>query len=171
MTPRVHHVCQGDFYVAGGRDTIIHAVLGSCIAACLWDAEKGIGGMNHFLLPAAQRPDLTSARFGVHAMELLVNRLLAEGADKSRLQAKLFGGAHVIETRISVGDANAALARSFLDRESIPCVACSIGGNRGRKVRFWPATGRAQQQFLTPHEILVERPPSQPAETGSIEFF
>ncbi|MDD2796151.1 MAG: chemotaxis protein CheD, partial [Acidocella sp.] len=97
------HIVQGEQYVDNNPNTVLTTILGSCIAACIWDNTIGLGGMNHFLLPgtnagAQQRMQEGDAmRFGVHAMELLVNGLLGRGAQRHRLQAKLFGGARMIK--------------------------------------------------------------------------
>jgi chemotaxis protein CheD len=88
-------VQPGEFY-ATDRDEPIVTVLGSCVAACLRDRESGIGGMNHFMLPTSGSdvggPASASARYGVNAMELLINELIRLGARRRNLEAKVFGG-------------------------------------------------------------------------------
>lgn len=83
-------------YFATTENTIIVTVLGACVAVCLRDPKARIGGMNHFLLPCDYSPSISSisesTRYGVYAMEPLVNQMLKLGADKSRLEAKVFGG-------------------------------------------------------------------------------
>src|SRR5262245_23557968 len=70
-------VLPGEFFVSDD-DIVIATTLGSCIAACLWDRERRIGGMNHFMLP-----DGDSGRYGSYAMELLINQLMKRGASRS----------------------------------------------------------------------------------------
>src|SRR5688572_27285611 len=88
-------ILPGEYFVTNG-DKMIVTVLGSCVAVCLRDKVIGIGGMNHFLLPSdgADGPGLLteSARYGVYAMELLINHLLKMGASRARMEAKVFGG-------------------------------------------------------------------------------
>ena len=50
---KVISVIQGEYAVSDDRSVVMSTVLGSCIAACLYETERGIGGMNHFLLPQA----------------------------------------------------------------------------------------------------------------------
>src|SRR4051794_8740670 len=115
-------------YFASAQDVAIVTVLGSCVAACLRDTERGIGGMNHFMLPR-ERSDAgvasTSARYGVNAMELLINDVMRLGARRGRLVAKVFGGGNVLAgcTLLNVGQANADFVTEFLRAESIPVVA------------------------------------------------
>ena len=136
----------GEFY-ATDRDVAIVTVLGSCVAACLRDRESGIGGMNHFMLPHGrdEGPASTSARYGVNAMELLINELIRMGARRSRLEAKVFGGGNMLEgcVALNIGQANARFVTQFLQAESIPVAASDLEGNGSRKVCFYPASGRA----------------------------
>lgn len=99
----VDHLMPGRYAVAGpGR--VLHTLLGSCVSACLWDPVARIAGMNHFLLAAprypAQMPLVISdaGRYGISSMEVLINEMLKQGAVKSRLKAKAFGGASVLQT-------------------------------------------------------------------------
>ena len=138
-------VQPGEFY-ATDRDEPIVTVLGSCVAACLRDRESGVGGMNHFMLPRGHDdgPASASARYGVNAMELLINELIRLGARRGRLEAKVFGGGNMLEgcTALNIGQANARFVIQFLAAESIPVVGSDLEGNGSRKVYFFPATGR-----------------------------
>lgn len=122
-------------------------LLGSCVAVCLHDAEMGIGGMNHFLLPShrsGRHMDTDQILAGDYSMEVLLNALLAKGARKHKLVAKAFGGGNVISTiRMAIGKRNADFAREWLAREGIPLQAHDLGGPWSRKVVFVPATGEA----------------------------
>jgi chemotaxis protein CheD len=166
------HVIQGEQAVSDEKAATMQTVLGSCVAACLHDPVRGIGGMNHFLLPddGAGR----DIRYASAAMEQLVNALLKAGADRKRLQAKVFGGARIMPNLPDIGRRNAESAMAFLQNEGIPCISHSLGGSQARRVRFWPATGRAQQMLIDRQEaihnkeIATEKPMEQP---GSIELF
>lgn len=140
----------GEFY-ATQDDTIISTVLGSCVAVGLFDSATGIGGLNHFMLPyATTREDLVAspnARYGMYAMELLINNLMKLGLRKARMAAKVFGGGSVLGTAVG-GDA-ARLSRSNIDfafeylaKESIPVLASDVGGRRPRKIFFFARSGR-----------------------------
>ncbi|HEX5394722.1 MAG TPA: chemotaxis protein CheD [Rhodocyclaceae bacterium] len=122
-------------------------LLGSCVAVCLHDADMGIGGMNHFLLPShrsGRHKDTDQILAGDYSMEVLLNALLAKGARKHKLVAKAFGGGNVVTTiRLAIGKRNAEFAREWLDREGIPLKGHDLGGPWSRKIVFVPATGEA----------------------------
>ena len=175
------HIIQGEYKVVNDPNVVLSTILGSCVAACLRDPVAGVGGMNHFLLPgsaSAMASGGDATRYGVHLMELLINGLLKQGARRDRLEAQIFGGAKTIASFSNVGEQNAAFAMQFLKDEGIPVVGSSTGGDHGRKLEFWPISGRARQYPLTGAETqrtvaLEERPvrtPPKPVES-SIEFF
>ena len=140
------NIVQGEHHVSADPEVVISTLLGSCVAACLYDPVCRVGGMNHFLLPGRRGVrDIDGLGLGVHAMELLVNALLAAGARRERLEAKLFGGAHMMGGLRDVGRQNALFAMSFLEAEDIPHRGGSLGGSCARRVQFWPASGRARQ--------------------------
>ncbi len=170
------HVVQGEFHVTGDPGVVLTTILGSCVAACLRDPLARVGGMNHFLLPGrGEEAGGDSVRYGVHAMELLVNGLLREGARRERLEAKLFGGARMLEGLTDIGTQNAEFAKYFLQRERIALTGGSLQGDRGRRVQFWPASGRARQMTIEQGEATVfaaeRRAKAVPADVGSVELF
>jgi chemotaxis protein CheD len=174
---RFVHVVQGDYAITSETGIVLTAILGSCVAACMRDPVAGVGGMNHFLLPGERGEDSESMKYGVHSMELLINGLLQRGAIRSRIEAKLFGGAHVVRGLIDVGVKNAAFAELFLKEEGIRCIGHSLGGDRARRVRYWPLTGQASQILLAATDQSVfaeERKESakKPAPTaGAVDLF
>jgi chemotaxis protein CheD len=96
--------------------------------------------------------------------------VLKAGGRRDRLQAKLFGGGRMFDTMGDVGGANVEFAERFLRDEGIPVVGGSLGGAGGRRVQYWPATGRAFQRAVT--DQPPPRPvPVVPADTGVVEFF
>jgi chemotaxis protein CheD len=139
----------GEYYVSK-REMVLVTVLGSCVSACIWDSVAKIGGMNHFMLPnpgKASTVDLhnsSSARYGVHAMEIIINQLIKSGARKQHLKAKVFGGANVMESfqSVNVGERNAVFVRQFLKTEGIQIVAEDLLDLWPRKIYFFPQTGR-----------------------------
>lgn len=150
-------VLQGDFAVSSNKTEYMSTVLGSCVSVCLHDPITKIGGMNHILLPGDSNSGGGHSRYGVHLMELLINGVLQLGAEKSRLEAKLFGGARIISHQTKVGSRNAEFARDFLQSEGILCVSESVGGNRARKVQFIPSNGLARQMLIDPPADLAAR--------------
>jgi chemotaxis protein CheD len=173
----------GECYVTR-RDIALVTVLGSCVAACIRDRREGIGGMNHFMLPRGRDdsdPASASARYGVHAMELLINQLLRMGARRRNLEAKVFGGGNVLcgVTALNVGRANARFVASFLATESIPVAAEDLEGTSSRKVYFFPASGRVLVRAIdrAHNRTVLEREARYDAQLrdispgGAVEFF
>lgn len=138
----------GEYYVSSTQ-TVISTILGSCVSACLFDPINKVMGMNHFLLSGEKIPPSGSllhsdmGRYGVHAMELLINRLLHSGAERKNIKAKVFGGAKLFmsanpkNTFLNVGKVNSRFVKNFLKREKIPIISADLDGDQGRVVRFY----------------------------------
>jgi chemotaxis protein CheD len=173
---KILHVVQGEHKISSDPNLVMVTLLGSCVAACLRDPIAGIGGMNHFLLPGREEGQIggEEERHAVHAMELLVNALLAKGASRRRLEAKIFGGACTMYGVADVGSKNAAFATAFLGREGIPIVSECLGGRSGRRVQYWPVDGRARRSFM-PYETSSIETTAQPVavspKAGLLELF
>lgn len=138
-------ILPGQYYAAA-RDMLIVTVLGSCVSACLWDPVRRIGGMNHFMLPGKG----DSARMGVYAMELLINRMLKLGAERGRLVAKVFGGASVLQgmDALNIGTQNGAFVLDFLREEGIAVAAQDLYDVCPRKVYFFLQNGKVRIKRL-----------------------
>lgn len=166
------HIVQGEYFVSDDPSVVLVTLLGSCVAACIRDPLAGVGGMNHFLLPGSEDgASAASDRYGVYLMELLINGLLQRGARKNRLEAKLFGGARTMENLSDIGRKNAAFAEHFLKTEEISYVGGSCGGDNGRRVQFWPVSGRARQALIASKSIPVAAPPAPVQADGDVELF
>jgi chemotaxis protein CheD len=142
-------ILPGEFY-ATNENEMITTVLGSCVSACIYDDKNKCGGMNHFMLPGG---DLNSgddmpARYGIYAMESLINAILKMGSRKENLKAKLFGGGQIIANMTDVGRKNIAFARHFLASEGIPLENHDLGLAFPRKVNFYPLSGRVRVKRL-----------------------
>ena len=141
---------------ASCKPLLLDTVLGSCIAACLYDPVSGIGGMNHFMLPEGAVPENpTSTRYGVNAMELLISHLMKLGGERRRFQAKVFGGGHVLKIRESldgVPQRNIDFVRLFLETEQIPVIREDVGGYQPRRVLFHTHTGKVFLKYLGNNE-------------------
>jgi chemotaxis protein CheD len=141
-------IVQGEHAVVTEPGVVITTLLGSCVAVCLHDAVARVGGMNHFLLgePGAEQllRDDEMSRYGVHAMELLINAMMARGAVRQRLRARIFGGANIIAGLGAIGSENAAFARRFMAVEGIATGVCDLGGTTARRVEFRPWEGQVR---------------------------
>ncbi|MGQ9724294.1 MAG: chemoreceptor glutamine deamidase CheD [Tepidimonas sp.] len=143
----VAKVLPGEYFVSD-EDVLIMTVLGSCIAACIWDSRQRIGGMNHFMLPDGGAD--TTGRYGSYAMELLINEMIKRGATREYMQAKVFGGGAVIAgmTSMNVGERNTQFVLDYLSTERIPVVSKDVMDIYPRKVVFFPVTGKAMVKRL-----------------------
>ena len=150
----VAKILPGEYYVTT-HDELVTTVLGSCVAACIRDRILGIGGMNHFMLPARHhggnrdRHGVDAAtRYGVHAMEHLINDILKHGGRRENLEVKVFGGGQILAEMTDIGARNIAFVREFVATERLPLVSEDLGDVYPRKVVYEPRTGRAQRKKL-----------------------
>ena len=177
MTASVRRIpiIQGEHAVVGEPGSVISTVLGSCIAVCLHDAEVHVGGMNHFLLGEPQHDqhlrDGDLQRYGVHAMELLINAMMKAGAARNRLRANLYGGANIIAGLGGIGSANAAFAKRFLTTEAIVIGQVDMGGTLARKLEFRPFDGKVRCTTVTDRPLPPPVAPRIPMGGGEIELF
>lgn len=146
-------VLPGEHYVAEAPDEVLVTILGSCVAACVRDPKSGLGGMNHFMLPHngaitwGQAGD--ASRYGNHAMERLIGTLIRRGADRRTLEIKVFGGANVTKGSVHlIGDQNCEFIRRYLRDEGLVCEVYDLGGDRARRVQYFPDSGRAKRLLL-----------------------
>lgn len=148
-------ILPGEFYVSE-RGEMIVTVLGSCISACIRDKVRGVGGMNHFMLPVKSEhsanwgSSLTSneTRYGNWAMEYLINGILKLGGTRRNMEVKIFGGAKVIENMGNVGLRNIEFVEEYLATEGLRITASDVGGIYPRKVLYFPDTGAVKVKKL-----------------------
>lgn len=170
------HIVQGEYRVSADPSVVVTTLLGSCVAACIRDPVAGVGGMNHFLLPGeeARGPGQDAERYGDYLMELLINGLMKQGAQRERLEAKVFGGARMMRGLSDIGRKNAEFAERYLRHEGISVVGKDLGGERGRRLQYWPVSGRARQSYVAGgsrvEEIEVVKPQAPPR-GGDVELF
>jgi len=173
-------VLPGEFFVHD-EDILIMTTLGSCIAACLWDREKRIGGMNHFMLPdGAGAGD--SGRYGSFAMELLINEMIKRGATRSTMEAKVFGGGAVISgmNSLNVGERNTQFVLDYLRTERITIVSKDVMDIYPRKVCFLPRSGKAMikklasantDALMAQERAAASKPVGAASGGGSVDLF
>ena len=146
MTADRIHIVQGEFAVGQGEKTVISTLLGSCVACCIWDEVAAVGGMNHMLFATGRTHLTINTLADINSIEVLINALTRLGADRKRLQAKAFGGARMLGGLSDIGQQNAEFTLRYLKSEGIDVVTHSLGGNRARNIKFWPASGRVMQR-------------------------
>ena len=171
-------ILPGEYFVHD-EDMLIMTTLGSCIAACLYDRNAKVGGMNHFMLPDGVGD---SGRYGSYAMELLINEMMKRGATRMTMEAKVFGGGQVVSgmTTMNVGERNTNFVMDYLKTERIPVVSKDVLDVYPRKVCYLPGSGKAMVKRLAPTNtdalLAQDRAAAQkavPASTGggSVDLF
>ncbi|MDX1572413.1 MAG: chemoreceptor glutamine deamidase CheD [Methylophaga sp.] len=174
----------GQVYVTRRTDEVLVTTLGSCVSACVRDANMGVGGMNHFMLPHVSESGQDSwldmaTRYGSYAMEHLINEILKLGGNRQSLEIKLTGGGRVISTMTDIGERNITFARRYVQQENLTLMAEDLGDRFARKVMYYPATGQLRVKKLRQlHNATVinrERQYEQTLaalpDTGSVELF
>ncbi|MEI7669983.1 MAG: chemoreceptor glutamine deamidase CheD [Pseudomonadota bacterium] len=152
-------IFAGDWYVSNKKGEMLATILGSCVSACIRDPVAGIGGMNHFLLPGdsnmLESKVSDSARYGVSAMENLINGILKEGGQKHRLEVKVFGGGNVINNSARIGSKNAKFIREFLSTEGLRIASEDLEGDYPRRIHYFPDSGKVMMRLLRRKEDMV----------------
>ena len=180
-------ILPGEYYVTL-NDEMVVTVLGSCVSACIRDKVFCIGGMNHFMLPngggdtadvgRGQTADV-SARYGVYAMEMLINEILKNGGSRQNLEVKITGGGKMLANMADIGKRNIDFVRRFLATEGLDIAAEEVGDIYPRKVYYYPATGKVRVKKLrTVHNRTITSREQeyldklrQCSDQGSVELF
>ncbi len=151
-------IFSGDWYVSTKKNEMLATILGSCVSACIRDPVARVGGMNHFLLPGDDSIDSKtsdSARYGVFAMESLINGILKAGGQKHRLEVKVFGGGNVINNSARIGSKNAQFIRDFLGKEGFRIASEDLEGDHPRRLHYYPDTGKVMMRLLRRKEDMI----------------
>jgi chemotaxis protein CheD len=184
-------ILPGELYVSTHGE-MITTVLGSCISVCIRDRNKGIGGMNHFMLPKenefssdnwGSNPATTASRYGNWAMEYLINAILKRGGEKKNFEVKVFGGGQMMAEMTDVGQKNIIFVYQYLAEEKLRIEASDVGDVYARKVLFFPDTGCVKVRRIknvkndtiirreTEYEKNVSQRKEGKADTNNIELF
>ena len=141
-------VGMADYKVGSAPSTIISYGLGSCIGISLYDPQTKVGGLLHIMLPDSTqaRPTDNPAKFADTGLPLMLKDVLALGAVKTRLVAKIAGGAQMFACQnatdiMRVGSRNAEAAKKILKDQGIKIIAEDTGGTYGRTVSIDLNTG------------------------------
>jgi chemotaxis protein CheD len=161
MENELSHFLYPSALFFSGKPHVVNTILGSCVAVCLWDKHLNVGGINHYMLPMWNGDGLASPKYGNIAIDKLIDNMMHQlGCQKRNLQAKVFGGGEVIETKVAafnIGKRNIEVAKEQLQEHNIPIVAMSVGGNQGRKIQYFTQTGKVKMKLVQKHVL----PPAQ----------
>ncbi|HHV65661.1 MAG TPA: chemotaxis protein CheD [Peptococcaceae bacterium] len=155
-------VGMGDYKVGKAPDRLMTAGLGSCIGVCIYDLFSHIGGMAHIMLPNSRESKATGnpAKYADTCLEMLLEDLLKMGAVKSRLKAKMAGGAQMFSFGgkppiLKIGERNAEAVCQELAKAGIPLVAADTGGTFGRTINFDIQTGDLHVRTINYGEKVI----------------
>jgi chemotaxis protein CheD len=159
-------ILPGEYYVTT-HDELIVTTLGSCISACVRDRIYGVGGMNHFMLPAQMlesdswrdsRISLAN-RYGNNAMENLINDILKNGGERRNLEIKIFGGGRILAQMTDIGKRNITFIENYIATENISLLAKDVGSSYPRKVIYHPVSGKVKVKKLRAlqNNTIIER--------------
>lgn len=184
-------ILPGELYVSTHGE-MISTVLGSCISVCIRDKKKGIGGMNHFMLPQnnefssenwGNNPVTSSSRYGNWAMEYLINAILKRGGEKKNFEVKIFGGGQMMAKMTDIGQKNILFVYQYLAEEQLKIEASDVGDIYARKVLYFPDTGSVKVRRIknvkndtiikreTEYEKHVARDQEAKPNSNNIELF
>lgn len=145
---KVIKVGMADLNVCVSPDSITTLGLGSCVGIAVRDPVTKIGGLAHIMLPDSTSIRINSniPKFADTGIEELVKQVVAKGANRGRLVAKIAGGAQMFAFQstndmVRVGERNVAATKKKLAELKIPIIAQDTGKNYGRTVIFYPETG------------------------------
>lgn len=137
---------------------ILRTILGSCVGICLYDKDRGIGGLAHVMLPTSKQGGSSPKKYADTAIPMLADELVSLGAGK--LVAKIVGGAMMFNLSENslmgeIGKNNVSKAREILEKLNISIAAEDTGGNYGRTIDFYLETGEVKVKSIgKPDKIL-----------------
>lgn len=153
---------MADLKLARAPDKLMTAGLGSCIGICIIDRQVKLACLAHIMLPSsaqAKNPE-NKAKFADSALEIVMEEMLKGGASRSRLQAKIAGGAQMFKFSgesdiMKIGERNAVSVETHLNKYNIPILARDTGGNYGRTITFDAETGELLVRTIGHGERII----------------
>lgn len=140
-----YELFAGEYFAVAEPDAFLITLLGSCVAVCLIDEVSGVSGMNHFMLPGKyveNKPaHITDSKYGIFAIDMLIDAMKDLGAQRNNLKAKVFGAGKMVDHfSLDIAKSNAEFIKKYLAAEKIPIIAEDLGGKCARKLYFYNRT-------------------------------
>ncbi len=155
------NVGMADFKTARQPDVLMTAGLGSCVGVCIHDPALKVGGLAHIMLPnAGGNGEINKAKYADTAIAIMLEDILRLGANRTRLRAKMAGGAQMFSFPgkppvLKIGDRNAEAVEQELKRLGIPLLAADVGGSFGRTIHFDVASGDLRVRTINHGEKVI----------------
>lgn len=134
----------------GKGDDALKTLLGSCIGLTLFDHVNCLGALAHIVLPDSTGHDGPAGKFVDTAVPELVKLIEQQGGKLGHLTAKIVGGASMFQSNAAsdIGDRNIKATERYLEKLGIPITARHCGGKMGRRVNFFPGSGRVRIEIV-----------------------
>ncbi|MBN1145346.1 MAG: chemotaxis protein CheD [Bacteroidales bacterium] len=129
----------------------ISTVLGSCVAVCMYDRDRNVAGMNHYMLPFNKSNDPNQFKFGDTSLSYMLSQMMKLGAQKNKIISRVYGGGSMFTNTgpsFNIGKQNIDIALKFLKENEIIINAIETGGKTGRKVIFDTSAGVISSYLL-----------------------
>ncbi|WP_418790213.1 chemotaxis protein CheD [Phosphitispora sp. TUW77] len=158
---KIIKIGMADLNVAVCPDVLQTCGLGSCVGICLWDPLTKVSGMAHIMLPSSSLGKTANdAKFADTAVPMLINEMKKNGAEKSRLFAKIAGGAQMFSFYSSsdimkIGERNTEAVKVALQSLRIRLLAEDTGGSYGRTIEFYSETGKLYVRTINLGEKFI----------------
>ncbi|NDB51043.1 MAG: chemotaxis protein CheD [Nitrosopumilaceae archaeon] len=141
---RSHEVAMGEARVSDESDGVMTTFVGSCVALCLFESSKKVGGLAHIMLPEAggnTTSHTTNGKYADQAIDYLLNTMQQKGAKLNKIKAKIAGGAQIFKTEtgnglFTIGERNIESIKKILDKHGIQVLGEETGKTYGRWVKF-----------------------------------
>ena len=129
-----------DMKLARGQGMLITYALGSCIGICLHDPLLKLGALIHIMLPLNMETNRTNTmKYADTGLRETLRQMEAMGANRTRITAKIAGGAKMFETGGSlgnIGQRNIESVHLNLKKEGIRLLKEDVGGSVARTLLF-----------------------------------
>lgn len=152
-----------DLNVVEAPNKIRTSGLGSCVGVVIYDNYKKVAGLAHVMLPDSKltkQQEFNKYKYADTAIDSLVNQLIALGARKSQLKAKVAGGAQMFQFQtgsdiMRIGPRNTEAVKEQLKKHHIPIISSDTGGNQGRTIEFDPLTSKLKIRTVNQGETYI----------------
>ncbi len=143
----VVRILRGEHHVSAAAHEVLSAEVGAAVCLCLRDPKRQMGGMLSLLLPqlfGAEDLEAMAEKYGGYVLERLFGSLERHGCRRTRLEAKLYGGAEINRSDVGAGPRTTSFIERYLEDWGIGMMEEETGGSVVRRVQFFPATGRSR---------------------------
>ena len=150
-----------DMKMAKGDGMLVTYALGSCIGICLYDPLPKLGALVHIMLPLNLETGRTHPlKYADTGIRDTLRQMVLRGANKSRITAKIAGGAKMFDVSGSsslgnIGQRNIESVRIVLKKEGVRLLKEYVGGSVARTLLFDVSNGIGCVRSYGKPEIII----------------